>query len=150
MLYAINYVLGRDTRILIIDADQPNVVDALARAELYRRRLISASLQGTHRIAGPIDLEIATNATPEKLAKIWISAWCRDSERTPKNLKNPGMRVSHTGKCEVFNVLPSGDTPLVTDGPTWVEVRNKLIVKGYASLEASYAYNNQLNREAML
>ena len=49
MKYAINYVLGRETHVLVVDAPDRDDAYSEARALLVRRRLFSASLQGSCR-----------------------------------------------------------------------------------------------------
>lgn len=57
MKYAINYVLGRDTRVLVVDATDRDCAYDEARALLVRRRLFSASLQGSCRVATQSDID---------------------------------------------------------------------------------------------
>lgn len=57
MKYAINYVLGGDTRVLVVDADDRDDAYADAREWLRQRRMISASLQGSCRVASQDDVD---------------------------------------------------------------------------------------------
>lgn len=57
MKYAINYVLGRETLTLVVSAaDRDDAYDE-ARSWLVRRRLFSASLQGSCRPANQDDID---------------------------------------------------------------------------------------------
>lgn len=60
MKYAINYVLGHATRVLVVDAEDRDDAFDKARAELVRRKLISASLQGCARVASQDDIEASS------------------------------------------------------------------------------------------
>ena len=57
MKYAINYVLGRETHVLVVDAPDRDDAYGEARALLVRRRLFSASLQGSCRPASHDDID---------------------------------------------------------------------------------------------
>ncbi len=57
MKYAIPYVLGRETRVLVVDASDCDDAYTEARSWLVRRRLYSAALQGSCRAASQDDLD---------------------------------------------------------------------------------------------
>ena len=57
MKYAINYVLGRETLVLVVDAQDHDDAYDEARSLLVRRRLFSASLQGSCRPASQDDID---------------------------------------------------------------------------------------------
>lgn len=59
MKYAINYVLGHETRVLVVDAPDRDDAYGEARAWLVGRRLFSASLQGSCRPASQDDIDLA-------------------------------------------------------------------------------------------
>jgi hypothetical protein len=57
--YAINYVLGRETLVLVVSAADRDDAYGQARDWLVRRRLFSASLQGSCRPATQDDIDSA-------------------------------------------------------------------------------------------
>lgn len=59
MKYAINYVLGRDTHVLVVEANDRDDAYDKARYTLVQRRLFAASLQGSCRPASQSDLDAA-------------------------------------------------------------------------------------------
>lgn len=56
MNYAINYVLGRASGVIVVDASDRDEAYSEARAWLRRRRLTSAALQGSCRPATGDDM----------------------------------------------------------------------------------------------
>ena len=85
MKYAINYVLGRDNRVLVVDATDRDDAYSDARSWLVQRRLFSASLQGTCRPASQDDIDtfatfeggpVMSCTHPESIA----SGFCPDCE----------------------------------------------------------------------
>lgn len=57
MKYAINYVLGRETHTLVVDAPDRDDAYSEARSLLVRHGLFSASLQGSCHPASQDDIE---------------------------------------------------------------------------------------------
>lgn len=57
--YAINYVLGYSTNVLVVEANDRDDAYAVARAELRARKFYSASLQGSCRVATQSDIDNA-------------------------------------------------------------------------------------------
>ena len=57
MKYAINYVLGHETHVIVVDAPDRDDAYSEARSLLVRRRLFSASLQGSCRPASQDDID---------------------------------------------------------------------------------------------
>ena len=55
--YSINYVLGRETMVLVVSATDRDDAYYEARSWLVRRRLFSASLQGSCRPASQDDID---------------------------------------------------------------------------------------------
>ena len=58
--YAINYVLGYDTRVIVVDASDHDDAYDVARSELRARKFFSASLQGACRAATQADIDAAS------------------------------------------------------------------------------------------
>lgn len=58
-LYAIDYVLGASTRVLVVKAEDRDDAFDRARTELRARRFFSASIQGTARPASQDDIDRA-------------------------------------------------------------------------------------------
>ena len=58
--YAINYVLGYDTRVLVVEADDRDDAYDVARTDLRSRKFFSASLQGSCRVATQSDIDTAS------------------------------------------------------------------------------------------
>ena len=59
MKYAITYVLGAARHVLIVEAPDRDDAYAEARSVLMKKKLYSASLQGTCRVASQDDIEEA-------------------------------------------------------------------------------------------
>ncbi len=57
--YAVDYVLGRDKYTLVVEAEDRDDAYAVARDHLVQKRLFSASLQGTARVATQDDVDAA-------------------------------------------------------------------------------------------
>jgi hypothetical protein len=61
--FAINYVLGNYSRVLVVEADNRDDAYEKARSLLVERRLFSASLQGSCRVATQADIDAAMVAS---------------------------------------------------------------------------------------
>jgi hypothetical protein len=59
MKYAIDYVLGHEKRTLVVDAADRDEAYESARDSLMAKRLFSAALQGTCRVASQDDIDRA-------------------------------------------------------------------------------------------
>jgi len=55
--FAVDYVLGASTRVIVVEAEDRDDAFDRARSELRARRLFSASIQGTARPATQEDIE---------------------------------------------------------------------------------------------